>query len=98
MINISYQVEFPRELYLAYCIALINIYLLKNISILNPVYKIIEVFKARVLIAESPRILKGRRFYLLLLVLKSVYVILLLFKAKARVLNVFYINNYINWD
>jgi hypothetical protein len=47
-------------------------------------------------ITKSPRILKGRRFYLLLLMLKSAYIILLSFKAKARALNVFYINNYIN--
>ena len=79
-----------------YCAALVNVYLLKNIGIPDLVYRIIEVFRARVPTIESPRVLKGRRFYLLPSVLRSAHIILLLFKAKARALDVFYINNYID--
>jgi hypothetical protein len=58
----------------------------------------IEVYKALILIIANLQTFKERRFYLLSIVIWNAHMILVLLDPEPKLSNVFYINNYIDWD
>jgi hypothetical protein len=98
VIDIYNQVDTPRQLLPSYCAALVDVYPLKNKGVPHPVHGMIEVHSAPIPTIERPRVLKGRRFYPLQSVLRSAHVVPASLELEPCVSDVFYINNYIDWD
>ena len=98
MVNIDYLDNCPGYSPPEYCAALVNVYPLKDKGIPHAIYRIIKVIRPQIPTVKNPQVLKGRRFYGLLAVLYSAYVVLVLHDIKPKPLDVFYINNYIDWD
>ena len=83
----------------SYCAALVDVYPLKNKDAKpHPVHRMIEVTRPPVPTVDKPRVLKGRRFYGLSSVLRSAHIIPAMDNVDKRLTDIFYINNYIDWD
>ena len=96
VVDINFLTEHSGYLPLEYCAALVDIYPFKDRGIPHPVHGMIEVLRSQVPTVENPRKLKCRRFYSLLTVLRSTYIILSSYNIKSKLTDMFYINNYIN--
>lgn len=82
----------------AHCVALVDIYGLKNKGSTHPVHEMIEVHRPEVPTTQNPRALKGRRFYTLDTILRSAHVVPAGQYTLPKQTNTFFINNYIDWD
>jgi hypothetical protein len=74
-----------------YTRAIVELLQLLNYGVLHPTHGIVEVKKWPY---SNSQVLGGSYFYLMLFILQSVYIAL----AATSYLNLYYINNYINWD
>jgi hypothetical protein len=98
VIDIGYPGNSRRHTTPGYCAALVDVYPLKNHGIPHPVHGMIEVTRPRIPTSENHRSLKGRRFYALPTVLRSAHIIPSSLDPEPRLTDVFYVNNYIDWD
>ncbi|TAQ90574.1 hypothetical protein B7494_g1099 [Chlorociboria aeruginascens] len=99
IVDIGYYNSFTNSGVPSYCAALVDIYPLKNTNAKpHPVHGMIEVTRPPIPTADRPRVLKGRRFYNLSLVLRSAHIIPASNNILEKPTDIFYINNYIDWD
>jgi hypothetical protein len=81
-----------------YCAALVDIHPLKNKGVPHPIHGIVEVTRGEVPTVDKPRALKGRRFYPLSTLIRSAHIIPASHNILEKSTDLFYINNYIDWD
>jgi hypothetical protein len=74
-----------------YTRAIIELFQLLNYGVPHPIHSIVEVKKWPCL---NSQVFKSSRFYLILFILQSVHIV----PATTSYPDLYYINNYINWD
>ena len=81
-----------KDSYFKYINALIKVLRSRNVNYLHKIYKMMKVNRVLTLSLRNSRALSYKRFYKILIILKSAHVIF----AAEKNFKLYYINNYIN--